>query len=221
MPCSPLPGSTFIFPLQSSERLEMNELAKRGAFFNFPLLCWIIVGRDFPCPLPLSPTEQPPTWWHRTNSPCGHLPLPAPLPLFHCPIFRPLSFGFLMGEHWEWSNKSLAPAAAGGGMWWHRLGMCCALRWGTPAPWEDPSPCHCCVTTTSGYRQVLIQPTFPAAGQFFLMFTLHFLFLMSVLLCCSLQPPGPTLPTPLLCDTWALTCPADGSHIPPAIDRLS
>jgi len=107
MPCSPLPGSTFIFPLQSSERLEMNELAKRGAFFNFPLLCWIIVGRDFPCLLPLSPTEQLPTWWHRTNSPCGHLPLRAPLPLFHSPIFRPLSFGFLMGEHWEWSNKSL------------------------------------------------------------------------------------------------------------------
>lgn len=52
----------------------------------------------------------------QSSRPCGSegqilpvaiYPPPEPLPLFYCPIFRPLGFVFPMGEHWERSNKSL------------------------------------------------------------------------------------------------------------------
>lgn len=91
-------------------------------YYYFPLLCWIIVGRNFPCPLPLPPGKQPPmVEAQRTDFPCSHPPLPAPSPLIHCPIFRPQGFILLLGERGEWSDKSLPAAGAAllqrGGMW--------------------------------------------------------------------------------------------------------
>lgn len=91
-------------------------------YYYFPLLCWIIVGRNFPCPLPPPPGKQPPmVEAQRTDFPCSHPPLPAPSPLIHCPIFRPQGFILLLGERGEWSDKSLPAAGAAllqrGGMW--------------------------------------------------------------------------------------------------------